>query len=173
MEPACGLHPDPPPCRKWHGGGDLEVAVRLVQRGACESAPFRDSAPPLVPGSPPLRHHCGAEEGQGGGAMGHASVLERLFCRVPSPHNITPRPSGGSRRLRDRVLTDPCSPPEQHPHARACRLIRSGRSPGLGIILTPHLPVQHPLDSGRIAAFVPPHSCGAAGASHPLPSWPS
>jgi hypothetical protein len=37
---------------------------------------------------------------------------------------------------------------------------------------TPSHPEPFP-DSGLDAALVPPHSCGAAGVSHPLPSWPS
>jgi hypothetical protein len=51
---------------EWHRGGNLEVAELLGQYGQWKPVARVVSR---TPGhrSPPLRHHLGAEEGQGGG----------------------------------------------------------------------------------------------------------
>ena len=84
-----GLLPVPPPCQKWHRGGNLKAAHDLVLHGVLESeAPVIPSY--LMRPGPLLCGISAAEEGQGGG--------QRLKV------DCAARPHQQHGRLRRRVL---------------------------------------------------------------------
>ena len=92
-----------------------------------------------------------------------------VICSVPSPHNTKPRPRSGIE-----VLTGPLGDEFQPATpSGACRLLDQAGLLARGSSSRRAFPSGTPSGQWRLATLVPPHSCGAAGASHPLPSWPS
>ena len=102
-----------------------------------------------------------------GGRSRRARSAARVLHRVPSPHS-NPRPHARKRSppWLGSAPTSGFFPAKDRPPQRAS-LVRSIRQVSwLGDLSPPPLPIPVSRDSGS-GGLVPPHSCGAAGVSHP------